>query len=238
MLMRQAIVCSPGSRALKDNELISSSDGVDDGLARALCQWSPGRSGFALGQKQSLNFFQPDENTYAISRSAGGLGNDQVEGRRVISKIVLFSADQLNGYGNNVAILFHVLHSAGLMMLSTSSPSKLPMLEIPDRGFEALAEFSRSEFSGETERLVHAVAMHRRVVVLGLKNPLSFMCGFLSRVPEPAKLEFSFATGLKVDDDRQFTLQFFPESEPDLIKELAARQIRTISLDSNPILLY
>ena len=58
MLVRQAIVSSPRSRALKNNELISSSDGIDDHVADTLCQRSPGRSGLGFGRKQSINFFQ------------------------------------------------------------------------------------------------------------------------------------------------------------------------------------
>lgn len=238
MLVRQAIVGSPRSRALKNNELISRSDGIDDHLANVLCQLSPGRSGLGLGRKQSINFFQLDANTYALSRSAGGLGTDQDVGRRVFSKIILLSAEQLGAYRKNVAILFHVLQSAGLMILSPSFPKKLPMLEIPDRGFEALAELAWPGYSVEPKQIAQAVALHHRVVVLGLNQPISFLCSFLSAIPETERLNFSFATGLKVDDELPFSLQFFPESEPDLIKELATRQIRTISLDAAPKLLY
>lgn len=237
MLVRQAIVSSPGSRALKDNELISSSDGVSKDLARALCQWSPGLNGLGFGQTQGTSVFQPDANTFALSRSVRGTGNGSDEGRRVTSKLLLFSPDQFTGYHNNIAALFHVLQSAGLMILQSSYPDKLPMLNIPERAFEPLAEFERSEFSGENERVDHAVALHKRVVVLGLKNSLSFMCSFLAAIPESKRVDFSFATGLKVDDETRFSLQFFPDSEPELVKELASRQIRTISIESKTTVL-
>lgn len=238
MLVRQAIVASPRSRALKDNELISRSDGIGDELEQTLCLWSPGRTGFGFGQKQSTNFFQLDADTFALSRSIVGLDNDRDEGRRVVSKVVLLNRDQLSGFRNNTALLFHLICSAGLMTFETSPAEKLPLLEVPDRAFAELGEFARSEYAVEIERIVHAVNLHHRVVILGLKNPLSFMCSFLSGVTESERLDFSFATGLKVDDAQRFVLQFFSESQPDLLKELAGRQIRTISLDSKPVMLY
>ncbi len=232
MQLRQAIVSSPGSRALKENELVSSSDGIDDALVKAICRWSPGRSGLSYGQKQSINFFQPDPDTYALSRSVGELGRLQEDGRRIISKVVLFELSQLELYRNNIALLSYVLQSSGLMNLQPFSAEVLPLLEVPDRAFASLGELARSEFAGETERVGHAVALHHRVVVLGLANPLAFMCSFLASHPMCDRLRYSFSTGLKVEEERQFSIQFFPESDPDLVRELAGQQIRTISLDS------
>lgn len=237
MLVRQALVASPGSRILKRNEVISRSENIDDELALALCQSSPGRNELGLGMQQSTNFFQPAPDTFALSRSVGGLERDRDGGRRIVSQIVLFDRDQLDGYNNNIALVAHVLQTSGLMILEDSRAETLPLLEVPEQAFGTLGEFSRAGYSAETERIAEAVDLHSRVVILGLQNPMSFLCSFLADLPPSGRLNSSFATGLKVLDRRPFSLQFIPDVELDVLDELANRQIRTISLESNPLAL-
>lgn len=235
MLVRQARVASPSSRILKRNEVISRSENIDDELALALCKMSPGRNELGFGIQQSINFFQPAPDTFALSRSVGGLECDRRGGRRIVSQVILFDRDQLDGYNNNIALVAHVLQTSGLMFLEESSPDTLPLLEVPDQAFGTLSDFSRDEFSAETERIAEAVDIHDRVVILGLQNPISFLCSFLADLPQSGRLGISFATGLKILDQRPFSLQFIPAVESDVLDELTRRQIRTISLESNPL---
>jgi len=235
MLVRQAIVSTPNSRALKQNELVSCTENIDEELAQSLCQWSPQRNQLAYGQSQSINFYQPRRDTFAISRSVfGELDSNLDGGRRIITHFVLFDRDQLSGYHNNIALVVHVLRSHGLMLFQPNSPVQLPMLEIPERALVEMAEFSRSDFSRATDKIVHAIEIHDEVVILGLKEPLAFLCSFLADLPISNRLDFSFATGLKVTDERRYSFQFFPDEEPELLHDLANRQLRTISLGSNP----
>ena len=238
MLVRQALVASPGSRVLKQNELISRSENINDDLAQALCEWSPGRNELEFGMQQSVNFFQPVENVFALSRSVGGIECNRDGGRRIVSKIILFDRVQLIGYHDNIALVAHVLQTSGLMILENSPSDMLPLLDIPERAFGTLGEYSRPAYSVETQRIADAINLHDRAVILGLQNPLSFLCSFLADIPQSCRLEFSFATGLKILDQRPFSLQFIPEVEPGFLNELSSRQIRTISLESNPLALH
>ena len=235
MLVRQAIVCSPRSRALKNNELISRSDQVDDDLGDLLCQWSPGRSGLAFGSGQSISFFQPDVDTYALSRSVVGLGDEYEDERCILSQILLFERDQLKSYQNNIAVLAHVIRSTGLLVLPTTIPAKLPLLDVPDQGLKQLGEFLRVDLSEEIQRLTHAVELHHRVAILGLASPMAFMASFLSALPESTRLKYSFSTDQQIEDARSFTLQFLTDSSPGIVKDLATRQIRTICMESGQV---
>ena len=236
MLVRQAIVSSRDPKLLQENELISRSVNIDDELGEALCRWSPSRNELAYGIRQSINFFQPDADTFALSRSViGGIEDNRDGDREIVSRIILFDREQLSGYHNNIGLVAHVLGTNGRMILPTSVSNELPMLEIPASAFLEKAEFSRPGFDCETERIVHALDIHRRVVIVGLNNPLPFICSFLADIPTSTRLDFGFATGLKIKDDRPFPIQFFPESDPALMQDLASRQVRTISLESNPL---
>lgn len=231
MQVRQAIVSTPTSRALKQNELVSCSEQISDELARSLCHWSPHRNELAFGQIQSINFFEPVRGTFAISRSVYGDLESTVDGgRRITSHIVLFDRDQLSGYQNDIASVVHVLRSNGSLVLRPNPPRRIPMLDVPEHAFVEMGELARSDFSAETERVLHAIDIHSEVVLLGLKQPLKFLRSFFADIPRSRRLEFSFATGLKVSDDRNYRLQFFLDEDRELIQELANRQLRTISL--------
>ncbi len=232
-LVRQAIVSTPDSRALKQNELIAISDSIDGELEELLCQWSPQRNDLASGSFQSINFFQPRADTFVLSRSAYRQPDSNLDRtRQIMTHAIVFDRDQLSGYRNNIALVAHVLRSQGLMSFQMNPSERLPLLEVPERAFEELGELARAEYSGETEKITHAIEIHQNVVVLGLDSPLRFLCSFLAEQPTSKRLDYSFATGLKVSDERRFTFQFFPEANHDLLQELARQQLRTISLGS------
>jgi hypothetical protein len=230
MRVRQAIVSTPDSRALKQNKLVAKSDSIDSELEELLCCWSPQRNDLALGTSQSISFFQPRTGTFVLSRSV--LGSNFAGAHQVMTHAILFDLDQLRSYRNNIALVFHVLRSQGLMSFQASPSERLPMLKVPEQAFEELGELTRAEYSVETEKISHAIEIHKNIVVLGLDSPLRFLCSFLAELPVAERLDYSFATGLKVSDERRFTFQFFPHEKPDLLQELARQQMRTISLGS------
>ena len=108
------------------------------------------------------------------------------------------------------------------------------MLDVPENPLVQMGEIPHSDFSGQTEKVVHAIEIHEKVMILGLNNPLAFLCSFLADLPISNRLRFSFATGLEVKNERRFSMQFFPNEDPGLLQELASRQLRTISLSSPP----
>jgi hypothetical protein len=108
------------------------------------------------------------------------------------------------------------------------------MLEVPENAFLELGDLTLAEYAGETKKITHAIEIHENVAIVGLQNPVQFVCSFLADLPINQRLNFSFATGLKITDDGRYTIQFFADEEPGFLQELASRQRRTIFLGSNP----
>lgn len=231
MQVGQAIVSSIASKSRYQNEIVSRSNEIDDRLAKALCNWSPCRCQLAFGQSESYNYFHPDENTLAIARSTGGeLENKRYGGRFVVSHVVVVDREQLKGYHDNIVLLARMLNSMGSLSLRLRIPNQLPSLELPDYSLPDPDDFERPELAAETQKILRAIDIHKQVVLLGLENPMPFLCSFLANVPTEQRLHISFATGLKLADERPFNLQFFYEADCALARELASRQLRTISL--------
>ncbi len=234
MKLEQVVVSSTYSRTSRQNKLVSRSPGIDDQLAESILAWSPSGNDLAFGKPESINFFHPDGKTLALSRSfIGERQTSRDGGRHIVSHVVVFHRDQLEGYHNNVVLLTRMLRSMGLLILQTEIPEKLPVLEVPDSTFFDSPRFSRTEYAEVTEKIIHAIDIHHQVAVVGLKDSFEFLGRFFSEVPFAKRLQISFATGLNTNAGRPFTLQFFSETDDLLEKEFAARQLRTISMQSN-----
>ena len=231
MQVGQAIVASIASKSRFQNEIVSRSSEIDDRLAKALCTWSPCRTQLAFGKTESYNFFRPDDNTLAIARSMGGeLENSRYGGRHIVSQVVVLDREQLSGYHNNIVLLTRMLNSMGLLSLRLRIPDQLPSLELPDYFLPSPDAFDRPELAAETQKILRAIDIHHQVVILGLQDPMPFLCTFLADIPAEQRLQISFATALKLVEDRPFNLQFFTEADCALERELASHQLRTICL--------
>ncbi len=236
MKVDQAIISSVYSRTGKLNQLIAKSGNIRDDIASALCRWSPCRNELEFRQSESVNFFPVDEDTFAIVRSfIGGQEHHRVGGRRIVSHAIVIHESQLAGYQNNVVSFYRVLQSMGLQLLQTSVPEELPVLDVPSSPFCQATGFSSTQESEITEKLVRAIGIHHQVIMVGHQEPLKFLEQFLAEAPIDQRTNISFATALNVCDERPFTLQFFKETDPVLDKEFASRQLRTISLESRPL---
>jgi len=231
MKVDQAIVSSIASKSRTENEIVNHSGNIDIGAAAALCRWSPSRCQLAFAHSESFNFFPIDENRVALARSVyGERENRRYGSRRVNSHVVVLERRQLRGYQDNIVLLARVLNSMGLLTLRTMLPRQLPQLEIPEHTLLVPTEFERPDLAQKTQQILRGIEIHHQVVLLGLEDPLPFLCALLADIPRELRLQFSFATGLKVIDARPFHLQFFQEANFALEKELASRQLRTISL--------
>jgi hypothetical protein len=234
MQLEQVVVSSAYSRTNQQNRIISRSAGIDEQLAESILHWSPCGNDLAFGKPESINFFHPDGKTLALSRSViGERQKSRDGGRHIVSHVVVCKRDQLEGYHNNVVLLTRMLRSMGGLILKTELPDEIPVLEIPDSTFFDPPRFVREEYSQATEKILHAIDIHHQVVIVGLKDPLEFLGCFFSDVSPAKRLQLSFATDLNTNAERPFALQFFAESDDLLEKELASRQLRTISLRSN-----
>ncbi len=147
----------------------------------------------------------------------------------MISRVVVFSGDQLHGYQSNAALLLQVLNSTGVLHFTSVVRNQLAPVDIPDRTFLPARSYGTFDLEREFERLSHALDVHQRVAMVGLADPLDYLAGILDRFPEPTRRDQSFAIGMKIAEHRTFTMQFFHETDPQLDRELASHQLRTIS---------
>lgn len=233
MELEQVIVCSGGAESNHQIKLLAFSQSVDDHVIEAIANMSPDRNGLAYGQSESINFFQFDKETFGLSRSViAGLECRRNRGRRVASHTVVIRREQFEGYDNNAVQLARVLLTMGSLIMRTEVASELPLLEVPERSFCPPESPSLSDSSANHDRIAHAIDIHGKVVILGLNDPLEFLSGLLAATESSKRLEISFATGLQVVENRDFTLQFFEDPDPVLAQDLAKRQHRTISLKS------
>ena len=232
MHVGQAVVCSVDSRTDARNKLVSKSDNISETLARELRSWSPCRHELMGGQSESINFIQLPENQLALSRSFfGGPENARCGGRRIFTHWIVFERDQLAGHENNAIQFSRVVQSSGHLFLQTTFPEQLPLLDVPDWCFQPTEDKIEDKSACMTDQILRAIEIHHRVVITGKPEPAEFLCSFLSHVPLEKRAEISFATGLKVIDSRPYCLQFYPTSDPVIERELASRQLRTISFE-------
>lgn len=229
----QVIVSSGGAESNYENKLLGFSRELDDKHIESVCLWSPDRNGLAFGISGSINFFPIDKETFGLSRSViGGLECRRNRGRRVVTHTVVVRREQMDGYHNDPAFLARVLLSMGALLLQTETSSELPMLEVPECSFSQPGIYRDSTESADHDRISHAIEIHGKVVILGVSEPLEFISGLLMATESSKRLDVSFATGLRVAENRAFTLQFFKDPDPVLTEELAKQQHRTISLNS------
>jgi hypothetical protein len=119
----------------------------------------------------------------------------------------------------------------GNLVLQTRGNPGLPMLEIPDRYLLGTSERSCPQWLGEFEKIVRAVQIHRQVMLIGKPDPFEFLGSYLAALPSEQRMQYSFASGLSIQEDRPFNLQFFTESTPMLERQFASLQLRTINLN-------
>ena len=126
MQLEQVVVSSTYSRTSRQNKLVSRSPGIDDQLAESILAWSPSGNDLVFGKPESINFFHPDGKTLALSRSfIGERQKSRDGGRHIVSHVVVFHRDQLEGYHNNVVLLTRMLRSMGLLILQTEIPERI-----------------------------------------------------------------------------------------------------------------
>ncbi len=225
--LHQAAVCSSFSNIAAENSMPSRSADVTGDVADALCQWSARRTDLAFGQRESINCFRPNESTLAISRSTQGTRIAKDGGRQVVSQFALCDAE-LAGYEGNVVDLINVLQSMGKLLLQLDSSEVLPEIVVPDRSFFANDRVTASR-SDQAIRVLEAIDIHERVMIVGLEEPLDFLRDFFNVIPVDRRTSISFATGLTVNDERPYQIQFFPKADAVLLQQFNDRQLRTIS---------
>jgi hypothetical protein len=235
MKLSQAIVSSGIASANQNNKLIAWSSDISEEIAHELCLWCPRPEQFARGASTSLNIFPVSATDTAIARSVlVSLGNK----KSVRTRVAIVNRFQLKGYQSNFMTLARVLESNGDLTLVENDSNQLPELHLPDCTIPDVRQSLPNFQSSYPQKLEHAIDIHKHCVVLGLKDPRSFICGFLATVPQRKRTCFSMTTGTTVsenmsqdpDQKRNYNLHFLQESTRVMDAEFARLQLRTITI--------
>lgn len=199
---------------------------------RAVWRESPARSGAAacaaISFSRSTNNFRATE-----SRNAGSVSPipDPAAGSRLWSRILILDPQQLQGYGYNAAVLFHVARSLGHLFQQPLRGVELPTIHLPDRTVLRARDLGRPLTESHIESVSRALDIHRQAAVFVRGNPMAFLCSYLAEIPAERRWMTSFATGTQVSVRRPTQLHLFPASRPWLKRDLVQRQIRTLAIE-------
>jgi len=211
MKLQQAIVASGlGASRRHENKVIAWSKGIDSDAAAAICDWSPIRKDFVKGQNTCMAIYAATPNFTAISRSV----LTKPGSRSVVqTRVVLASLEHLAGFGLNPMTLARVLESSGYLCPLTTDSTELPQVKIPDAGIPDLRCEVPSFLETVPQKINHALDIHGKCVLLGLKHKMSA------------------AIGLDINDDREqptYQVNVLDETDNEMDQRFARLQIRTV----------
>ena len=143
----------------------------------------------------------------------------------------------LGGYHDNSLMLLRVARALGHLRLKTEhrgdvSPVRLPST-CPIRHNEE-AEIDPLV----TDVLLHLESQASRLVIVGVADPYSFIENLLGNLDPQERLRLSFTTGLIPSLHRPFNLQFIPQVNEELRRELSARDLLCVEVcpDEAPVM--
>ncbi len=229
MRLQQAIVASGvGASPRHQNKVIAWSKGIDSDAAAAICEWSPIRTDFSDGVNKCMAVYSPTSDLTAISRSVlTRPGNRSV----VQTRVVLASLEHLAGFEFNPMTIARVLESGGYLCPLTTESTELPEVIIPETGIPDLRAEVPSFLETVPQKINHALDIHGKCVLLGLKQPKAFLCGYFAALPHLHRHKMSAAIGLDISDDREqptYQLNVLDQTDNSMDQRLARLQIRTI----------
>lgn len=209
--LQRAVFTSIGTNSVRGYHLVARSEGLDDDIAPALCQWSPAHDGLCESHisASSLNYFLIDKGRFGISHSV--IGGSEYSGRsalQTVTTIVVGECDDLSIYQNNPLVLSRVALSMGWLRLITEYDEPLEAVELSHHGMpESTAS---TDTDPRIERTVAAVRSEHRIALIGIDEPSRFLGHVFARLNPEQRLKTSFSTGIKASTFRPFQVQFFP----------------------------
>lgn len=226
MQVEQAIFTSAQTSQARGYHLVARSSGIDDGLAQQLALWAPSESSLIDRDldSDSLNFFPVGEQWAAVSRTvyAGAEYSDRGQFRMETNMIVVPQGD-LSGYEYDPLAIARAAIASGYLRLRPRLTTALKPVPLPD---------SLGKVPREPQELQQVPALIReivnrfvgeRLVVVGCQQPLALLQQVFHCLPREDRLALSFSTGLKPSTHRPFRVQFLPEVNAELARELESR---------------
>ncbi len=215
-------------------DLVARSSDLDQRLVASLSNWIPCYWEMSQQNFECFNFFRPCAKKLAVSRSVFSRSDiGRTEAIRLTTSTVVFEPGHLAGFHDNVVLFANAIRTRGaLFVQQTAVNTELPILNLPDRSIFKPADYAGNIMDVEPEKIVRAIEIHQRVAIIGVADPMRFLCALIAQLPVERRFETSFSTGLDISDRRPFNLQFFSVASADLKKELVQAQVRMISLES------
>ena len=232
MQLQQVVISAKPSRRSHGKELIHSAPSLDESTAFELLDWSPGWCDLADRYTECINFFGLSDGRLAVSRSAAvrikGLRDNDA---KLITRAYVITPEQLAGFDNNAIRLLDILMSSGHLFVDSNPVHFNDYIEISDRAIICSDQIEQIVDPRQAKIIQRAVDIHLRVAICGQHQPLRFIGSYLSHLPEDVRLDTSFTTGMKTDDERMFHLSVYSQVSHELKRELVTSQVRTMSVD-------
>lgn len=231
MQIEQALFTSAQTSRARGYHLVARSPGIDDSLAQQLAHWAPSEN--ALIDRDvdadSLNFFPLEDDWVAISRTvyAGAEYSDRGQFRMETNILALRRA-QLSGYDFDPLTFARAAVASGHLRLRPQLSTDLPSISFPSSlGTIPAEENQHQPFSALSGEIAARFA-EERLVVIGCSQPRRLLSQLVRSLSLEERLDLSFSTGLKPSTHRPFSLQFLPEVNDELVRELDARGMKCL----------
>ncbi|GAB4154509.1 MAG: hypothetical protein Tsb009_31150 [Planctomycetaceae bacterium] len=241
MQVEQATFTSAQRHNLQGYHLVARSQGISENLAQTLSTWGPSHASLTGTSRyaSSLNVFPAGEGWYALSRTIfGGPEYSARGGLQVVTRYLVFRAEQLAGFQNNFIAVARIALALGELRLQPEYSDRLPKVEFPDSSL--LAEVPPPQRSYETSsqllpKLQRTLSEYGPTAVVGESNPLRLLEELIQSIPVEKRLHLSFTTGLNPSVHRPFHLHFLPELDDSMQFRLEEQGITALHSPLQPV---
>jgi hypothetical protein len=231
MQVEQAIFTSAQTSQARGYHLVARSSGIDDEMAQQLALWAPSESSLIDRNldAESLNFFPVGEQWAAVSRTiyAGAEYSDRGQ-FRIETNILVVGHDELAGYACDPLAIVRVAMASGYLRLRAGMTTKLSPVSLPDALGTVPTEPDEMQQAPPLVREIADRFADERLVVVGSPDPAALLQQVLRCLAPEDRLTLSFSTGLKPSTHRPFRLQFLPEVNHELARELESRGMKCL----------
>lgn len=231
MQIEQAIFTSAQTSRARGYHLVARSSGIDDDLAQQLALWAPSENSLIDRDldADSLNFFPVQDRWAALSRTvyAGAEYSDRGQ-FRMETNFLVFSQSELAGYNFDPLAMARAAVASGYLRLRPALTTKLPPLWLPESLGEAPPPPDQTQQVPALIREILGRYAEERLVVVGCLQPRTLLRQILDCLPPQERLGLSFSTGLKPSTHRPFRLQFLPQVNNELARELESRGMQCL----------
>jgi hypothetical protein len=223
VLIEQAIFTSAESDRAVGYHLVARSPGVDEGDARELTVWGPSHDSLessSVANAASVNFFRLPSGAYCVSKTQ--LAGEEYSGRglRTYTHCLVVPPPVLLRFANNPFALLRAAWAKGMLRVCDGVPNQMVPFQLAGRAAavdEGLIGQLVEQFEPSTiAKIIEAILQPLPVVVIGVRKPEATVAGLLNLLPQSARREITFATGLKYASRRQFHLLTASEESAEL----------------------